>query len=392
MIRHHLLIAGTGRAGTSLLVRILTACGLDTELSRNPKTFWDETASAGLETIPLLRGEHPYVVKCPWSHQFVRQLLDDPTIALDGVVVPIRSLEEAASSRIILEIQQMYRTMPAMVELHERWTEWGSTPGGLTYSLQPLDAARILAQSLHRLIEALVPQEVPLHFLAFPRFCTDLEYLRRVLLPLLPSDLDAATFVDRVSPLIEQHKIRVRGEIDETKREVIDDASEPTYPKLSTLYEAALKREVKRLLTELSVAGTQLETATGQRDAMVAECQQVQKLLANSNNANVKLNVLCEQLNQQLRERETKISQLHMDVTKLHTEVAGRAEAIQISRLQADLAKVHTALTERTSETEQLRGQIDSIHTSICWRVTWPIRWFHKLVTRGRISRLTRNG
>jgi hypothetical protein len=36
--RHHLIIAGTGRAGTSLLVKILHACGLETELDRKLAT------------------------------------------------------------------------------------------------------------------------------------------------------------------------------------------------------------------------------------------------------------------------------------------------------------------------------------------------------------------
>ena len=128
-------------------------------------------------------------------------------------VVPIRRLEEAATSRIIVEIQQMYRSQPFLLELADRWTEWAATPGGLTYSLQPLDAARILAHSFHRLIEALVQREIPLHFLAFPRFCTDLEYLRRVLTPVLPADLDATKFADRINPLIERQKIRAEEEI-----------------------------------------------------------------------------------------------------------------------------------------------------------------------------------
>jgi hypothetical protein len=128
----------------------------------------------------------------------------------------------------------------------------------LTYSLQPLDAVRILAPSFHRLIEALVQREIPLHFLAFPRFCTDLEYIRRVLTPVLPADLDATKFADRINPLIERQKIRVEEDIIETNREVINESSEPAYPELSTLHEESLKREVKRLLTELSEARAQL--------------------------------------------------------------------------------------------------------------------------------------
>lgn len=50
----HLLIGGTGRAGTSFLVRYLTHLGLDTVLSRSGSAAsWDEAANAGLETLTL---------------------------------------------------------------------------------------------------------------------------------------------------------------------------------------------------------------------------------------------------------------------------------------------------------------------------------------------------
>jgi hypothetical protein len=47
-IRRHLLIAGTGRAGTSFLVRYLTELGLDSRLRRyGENAGWDENANAG---------------------------------------------------------------------------------------------------------------------------------------------------------------------------------------------------------------------------------------------------------------------------------------------------------------------------------------------------------
>jgi len=51
--RKHLLIAGTGRAGTSFMVRLLTDLGLDTHLSRFGDGGWDEMAQAGLEKPDL---------------------------------------------------------------------------------------------------------------------------------------------------------------------------------------------------------------------------------------------------------------------------------------------------------------------------------------------------
>jgi len=67
----------------------------------------------------------------------------------------------------------------------------------------------------------------------------------------------------------------------------------------------------------------------------------------------------CERLNQELRAREAQISQLQME------------------------------LSERIKEREQLRRQIDSIHASVCWRLTGPLRWLHKQACRARNALLT---
>jgi len=59
-----------------------------------------------------------------------------------------------------------------------------------------------------------------------------------------------------------------------------------------------------------------------------------------------------------------------------------------VERLQAELAErvtEHRQTVERLlDDCDQLRRQIDSVHGSICWRITWPIRWLHKLGSRIR--------
>jgi hypothetical protein len=342
--RRHLLIAGAGRSGTSLLVRILNACGFETELSANANAFWDETASAGLETIPLLEGKHPYVVKSPWSYQFIRQLLDDPAIRLDGVLIPVRRLEEASASRIVLEIQQMYRSQPGLLDLEDDWTTWGTVPGGITYSVEPLDVKRVLAHGFYRLIEALVEREISICFLAFPRFCTDLAYLRRTLEPILPADLNEATLRERIGRLIEPDKIRVEEEITALTNHSLREIPEMAYPDLSTLHRVSLKREVKRFSADLAAAQSKLQTIAGERDKAVLEMKAALSERASK----------CDQRYQELQERASEISQLK------------------------------AAVSERNKDNEGLQRQTDSIHGSISWRLTWPIRWFHKQITSAR--------
>jgi hypothetical protein len=68
----HLFIAGTGRTGTSFLVRYLSELGLDTHISRHGCAHWDSNANAGLEDAPLANEAPPqtdeaWVRVCRWS-------------------------------------------------------------------------------------------------------------------------------------------------------------------------------------------------------------------------------------------------------------------------------------------------------------------------------------
>ena len=114
----HLLIAGTGRAGTSFLVRYLTQLGLDTHLSRfGSSAAWDDRANAGLENVPLGREEDlPYVIKSPFTYQLIHDMLARKTYEFDAVVIPMRDLVEAAASRSIVEMQAMHRSAPWMTD------------------------------------------------------------------------------------------------------------------------------------------------------------------------------------------------------------------------------------------------------------------------------------
>ena len=91
---HHLLITGTGRAGTSFLVKYLAELGLDTHLEDPDGASWDEVAHAGLEDLLLLeQPKHlPYVIKSPWLTEYIDQVLARDDIAIDGVIIPVRNI------------------------------------------------------------------------------------------------------------------------------------------------------------------------------------------------------------------------------------------------------------------------------------------------------------
>lgn len=90
--RHHTVITGTGRAGTTFLVELLTLLGLDTGF--NPRELAarkSAVAQAGLE-LDVRRSGTPYVVKSPAFCDHAEQVYARRDIVIDRGFVPMRSL------------------------------------------------------------------------------------------------------------------------------------------------------------------------------------------------------------------------------------------------------------------------------------------------------------
>jgi hypothetical protein len=241
-VRKHLVIAGTGRSGTSFLVRYLSALGLDTHLSRSEA--WNENAQAGLEDFVLHGSDQPYVVKSPWLYEHIDQILARDDIKLDGVIIPVRDLVEASVSRVAVEMQNAYGMLPALADEVKMWETFARTPGGVVFSLNPLDQARILALGFHNLVHALTLAEIPVHLIAFPKMIYDFEYLFRTLRAVIPTDVSEDRARDVFSRLADRSKVRVSRPVPAEKAKISVAAK---YPSNSSIELAALKREVKRL-------------------------------------------------------------------------------------------------------------------------------------------------
>ena len=125
----HLVIAGTGRAGTSFLVRYLTELGLDTTLTRKGDAAdWDAEANAGLEDLVVAGKSLPYVVKSPWIGEYVEQVVKQDRFKIDAFIVPVRDLVEVATSRVVLEQRAIHQHNPWMAEQLDRtWENYGHT-------------------------------------------------------------------------------------------------------------------------------------------------------------------------------------------------------------------------------------------------------------------------
>lgn len=142
----HILISGTGRAGTTLLVKYFTALGFDTGFTKEHA----QSINTGLEHVsdkePL-----PYVIKSPHYADLLGVCLEQRTLDIKCCIVPVRRLFDAAESR---------------------------RQAGLVWlTKEPQHQEGVLTSQLYKLIEALVRHDVPTYFLHFPTFAASAERL-----------------------------------------------------------------------------------------------------------------------------------------------------------------------------------------------------------------------
>ena len=252
--RRHLLIAGTGRTGTSFLVRYLTELGLDTHLTRRGASAqWDDHADAGLEELPFtdLSVDLPYVIKTPGLYHFVDQLLENKTFIADAVIIPVRDLTEAAASRSIVERRMVHQTAPWMSEGNQSWEDWGFTPGGVIFSLNPIDQGRLLAVGFHHLVQRLIAADIPIIFLSFPRTTEDGCYLFEKLRPILPYTVDRESAYSAHRRVAEPPRVRVAAEIRASFLREASSEKVLRYASHDSLDAIAIRRELGRLRKQL---------------------------------------------------------------------------------------------------------------------------------------------
>lgn len=167
MPRHHLIISGTGRAGTTLLVQLLTEMGFDTGFESPDQEVYP-AANAGMEK-DLRDPNAPYIVKSPWMCDYLNEVLRGGEVIIDHAIIPIRDLYSAAESRRQISAKDPNGHIPNIV------------PGGVWDAPDPKEQEKVLAVKLYQLLDTLVEHEVPMTFLRFPRFVNEPAYLYRKL-------------------------------------------------------------------------------------------------------------------------------------------------------------------------------------------------------------------
>jgi hypothetical protein len=182
-------IAGPGRSGTSLLVKILNAAGLNTPGS---ETEHDEVNAGRESRIGI--GSPFDVDKDPWLYEYAESLSDEVWSEYRALIIPIRNLRDASISRSKNERVSRLVDNPELD--HWNWDTWGRVPGGAISATNAREIGGVLSTGLWTLIEVATAKKIPIVLLNFPEFARDVDYLWSQLSPHLPARITRDTFID----------------------------------------------------------------------------------------------------------------------------------------------------------------------------------------------------
>jgi hypothetical protein len=154
-----------------------------------------------------------------------------------------------------------------MADFDETWELWGTTPGGLVYSLNPLDQARLLAVGFHRLVHRLTEADIPIVFVEFPRLISDADYLFGKLRSFLPATVTAEVARSAHGQLAHIEAVRTETELGSAASNVVSGAK---HSDLEHLDQIAIRRELKRLRAACAEQESALATMRRERDELGA--------------------------------------------------------------------------------------------------------------------------
>jgi hypothetical protein len=197
--RHHVMISGTGRAGTSFLVQLFTNLGLDTGFTPE-KMKLNENARAGLES-DVRKENASYIVKSPYFCDHAEEVMRRDDIVLDHVIIPIRDITAAAESRKFV-VNSAVSKLPWWGRLKALFKP-PKVQGGFFNTKSARKQEKILLLEFHKLMLALSSAHIPVILLQYPKLVKDSGYLYEKLKPMLgaiSSDQFTRAFDQTVRP------------------------------------------------------------------------------------------------------------------------------------------------------------------------------------------------
>jgi len=201
---HHAIITGTGRSGTTFLVEILTALGIDTgfDAINIQKHAY---ARAGLEINLLDAVSPPYVVKDPSFILYLNDVLKRKDLVLDHVFIALRDIHAASESRRYVE----------EISNDGKYNK-GEVPGGLTGTVVPEEQELILLQRMFNLALELSETDCDITYLHYPLMIENSDYLYEKLKPIL-TGVSKELFNNRFNLIVDKALTNKFGEQDITR-------------------------------------------------------------------------------------------------------------------------------------------------------------------------------
>lgn len=167
--KHHIIITGTGRSGTTFLMKLLTRLGFDTGFDLNynkingEKAYFEE-CNAGLE-YQGIGGDLPYIIKNPKLMWQLPELLKNNSVIIDHVIIPIRDLHAASESRRV-----NVKNAPNIKDPR-------NVPGGLEGVTDPQKQEEFFLEKYYNFSLFLSTFNIPVTLLQYPRLVSDSDYL-----------------------------------------------------------------------------------------------------------------------------------------------------------------------------------------------------------------------
>jgi len=186
-LKKQIVITGTGRAGTTFLVELLTGLGLDTGFKiEQISGLKNEIAQAGLEHQVGLESS-PYIVKDPSFSEYAHTVFANANVDIEHIFIPIRDVELVASSRRKNDKDQ-WKSLSLNNKINFFRKPW-LLQGGLigTRSRKKGVQESVLMQRLYNLLLESAQYHVPVTFIAFPDLVHRPDFLYSKLAPILQS-------------------------------------------------------------------------------------------------------------------------------------------------------------------------------------------------------------
>jgi hypothetical protein len=148
-----ILITGTGRCGTTFLIKLFSFLGFDTGFDRNNyKNYISSNCNSGMERK---YNENFYVLKNPTFMNDINIILKDRSIKIKYVIIPIRQFKASAISR----------------------TKHGDKHGGLWNAKDELSQIQFYKKIFSKYIYFMNKYKINTIFIDFDKMINDKNYL-----------------------------------------------------------------------------------------------------------------------------------------------------------------------------------------------------------------------